>query len=50
MHRYLQLKLFAKQKVHLLLNRLILLGYMGAVCYLADQELPFRGHDGSSIL
>ena len=35
---------------HLLHNRLILRGFIGAVCYLADKELPFRGHDGSSIL
>jgi len=48
---YLQLKLFAKQQnFHLILDRLILHGIFGAVCYLADQELPFRGHDGSSIL
>jgi len=47
----LPLKLFAKQETfHLNLDRLILRGFIGAVCYVADQELPFRGHDDSSIL
>ena len=26
-------------------NRLILRGFIDAACYLADQELPFRGQD-----
>ena len=29
---------------------LLIHGLIDSVCYLADQELPFRGHDGSSIL
>jgi len=29
-------------------NRLILSGIIVAVCYLVNQERPFRGHDGSS--
>jgi len=29
------------------MNILILRGFIGAVCYLAKQELPFRGHDGT---
>jgi hypothetical protein len=29
---------------------LILLEFIGAVCYVADQVLPFRGHDVASIL
>ena len=51
MHWYLQLKLFANQQtLQLTLDRLTLRVFIDAVCYLADQELPFRGHDGSSIL
>jgi hypothetical protein len=26
-------------------NRFILRGFIDDVCYLANQELPFRGHD-----
>jgi hypothetical protein len=44
-HCYLQLILFAKQKkVHIFLDRLMLRRFIGAVCYLADQDLHFRGH------
>ena len=51
MHCYLQLQLFAKQQAfHLTLDRLTLRGFIGAVCYLAGQELPFRDHDGSPII
>ena len=34
----------------MLLEKLIWSGFIGAVCYLAEQELPFRDHDGSSAL
>ena len=46
MHWYLQLKLFANQQtLQLTLDRLTLRVFIDAVCYLADQEHPFRGHD-----
>jgi hypothetical protein len=41
---------FTRRNEHVKKNRLILHGFIDAVCNLADQELPFRDHDGPSIL